>query len=154
MPEWKLSYDEGSRVCSIILSETWGPVVLDGRDKACVYDKLLNRNFRTVGINDEFTMWDCPTAPDGTDPDPLRPYEVRCEELVARLEAGGLTVEDPWDRCDTPVSNPYGRAGGPLPARDPDKPCNSQRFAAKNLYQIWIHAHGLKDTSRYDWRPC
>ncbi|WP_420638342.1 hypothetical protein [Candidatus Poriferisocius sp.] len=148
----------GARYCSNNLSSAWGPVVLDGRDKACVYDKLLNRNIRTIsGLNDQYTMWDCPTGPDGLDPDPLRPFEVRCRDLVARLLADGHITEglrEAWEsRCDLPPSNPY-NPGGPLPPRDPDRPCNSQRYAAKNLFEFNLRAQDIKNTTRYDWRPC
>lgn len=79
VPESAASHEAGARDCSIYLSEAWGPVALDGRDRDCVLEALLARNVRTIsGVNRSHTMWDCPTGPDGTDPDPLRP--ARCCE--------------------------------------------------------------------------
>ncbi len=136
-----VTYDQTARSCSLRIAAAWGPVVLDGRDKACVYEKLMNRRVRTIsGTNHEHTIWDCPTGPDGTDPDPLRPFEVRCEELVDRLVAAG------YERA---VCVPEA-----VPARDPANPCNSQRFAAQWLYWAWLRAQGLDNTTNYDWRAC
>ncbi len=135
------TYEVSALICSIHISAAWGPVVLDGRDKACVYEALLNRRVRTIsGTNHEHTIWDCPTGPDGTDPDPLRPFEVRCEELVERMVAAG------YERA---VCVPEA-----VPARDPQRPCNSQRFAAQWLYWAWLRSQGLDNTTKYDWRAC
>ena len=135
------TYEVTALSCSIHISAAWGPVVLDGRDKACVYEALMNRRVRTISVrNRAWTMWDCPTGPDGTDPDPLRPFEVRCRELVERMVAAG------YERA---VCVPEA-----VPARDPANPCNSQRFAAQWLYWAWLRAQGLDNTTKYDWRAC
>lgn len=156
VPESAASHDAGARDCSIYLSEAWGPVVLDGRERACVLEALLARNVRTIsGVNRYHTMWDCPTGPDGTDPDPLRPFEVRCDELAGRLSAAGHDIERVQHWCARPVSNPYGQPGGPLPDRDPADPCDSQRYAAKNLREVyWLAVGENGQSARYDWRPC
>lgn len=156
VPESAPSHDAGARDCSIYLSEAWGPVVLDGRDRMCVLEKLLARNVRTIsGVNRSHTMWDCPTGPDGTDPDPLRPFEARCDELVGRLAAAGHYTEQVQHWCARPASNPYGQPGGSLPDRDPSDPCDSQRYAAKNLREVyWLAVGEDGQSARYDWRPC
>ena len=156
VPESAASHDAGARDCSIYLSEAWGPVVLDGRDRACVLEKLLTRNVRTIsGVNRSHTMWDCPTGPAGTDPDPLRPFETRCDELVDRLAVEGHDTEQVQHWCDRPPSNPYGQPGGPLPDRDPADPCDSQRYAAKNLREVyWVALGEEGQSAHYDWRPC
>ena len=141
LDESVVTYDVAARSCSLRIAEAWGPVVLDGRDKACVYEALLNRWVRTIsGQNRAWTMWDCPTGPDGTDPDPLRPFEVRCSELVERMVAAGFESVVCWP--------------GTVPARDPADPCDSQRFAAQWLYFTWLRSQGLDNTTNYDWRPC
>ncbi|WP_420435176.1 hypothetical protein [Candidatus Poriferisocius sp.] len=156
VPESAASHEAGARDCSIYLSEAWGPVVLDGRDWDCVLESLLARNVRTIsGVNRSHTMWDCPTAPEGTDPDPLRPFEARCDELVARLADAGRDTEQVQHWCARPASNPYGQPGGPLPDRDPADPCDSQRYAAKNLREVyWLAVGENGQSARYDWRPC
>ncbi len=141
MEESLATYEVTALSCSIHISAAWGPVVLDGRDKACVYEALMNRRVRTISVrNRAWTMWDCPTGPDGTDPDPLRPFEIRCRELVERMVAAG------YERA---VCVPEA-----VPARDPANPCNSQRFAAQWLYWAWLRAQGLDNTTKYDWRAC
>ena len=156
VPESAASHEAGARDCSVYLSEAWGPVVLDSRDRDCVLEALLARNVRTIsGVNRSHTMWDCPTGPDGTDPDPLRPFEARCDELVARLAAAGHDTELVRHWCASPASNPYGQPGGTLPDRDSADPCNSQRYAAKNLREVYWLATGQDgQAARYDWRPC
>jgi len=121
-----------------------------------VLETLLARNVRTIsGVNRSHTMWDCPTGPDGTDPDPIRPFEARCEDLVGRLSAAGHDTGQGRHWCARPASNPYGQPGGPLPDRDPADPCDSQRYAAKNLREVyWLAVGQDGQTARYDWRPC
>ena len=141
LPDSALELDEHARVCSILLSDAWGPVALEQRDRACVYEALLNRHVRSIsGVNRQHTMWDCATGPDGTDPDPLRPFEVRCGEMNDRMQAAG------YDPVVCVTEN--------VPARNPADPCDSQRFAAQWLFWVWLNAQGLDNTTRYDWRPC